>query len=196
MLHHEEVIWRQKAHYDWLVLGDHNTNSFHTRTLRRCKQNRITTLKNGLDEWIMDDEQLNLEAVKFYSILYGEHLRSRKDFPSSAFLRLNDKNFNFLNRPVPNEEIKITLFDMASLKALRSDGYHALFYQSQWEHVGDSVCTWVKGIFEAPKQTGFVARRDITDNIVIAQEVIHSVRGTQKNMKCMAVKINLEKAYD
>lgn len=29
-----------------------------------------------------------------------------------------------------------------------SDGYHALFFQSQWEHVGDLVCMWVKGVFE------------------------------------------------
>ncbi|KAA3473664.1 Retrovirus-related Pol polyprotein LINE-1 [Gossypium australe] len=183
VLHHEEVLWRQKAHCDWLVLGDRNTNSFHTSTLRRPKQNRITSLKNGLDEWIMDDEQLKLEAVNFYSTLYGEHLGSRKDFHSSAFPGLNDEDFNYLNRPVSNEEIKIGLFHMTPLKALGSDGYHALFYQSRWKHVSDSV----KGIFEG---------RNITDNIVIAQEVIHSMRGTQKNMKCMAIKIYLEKAYD
>ncbi|XP_017629092.1 uncharacterized protein LOC108472086 [Gossypium arboreum] len=48
----------------------------------------------------------------------------------------------------------------------------------------------------ASEQTSFVARRNITDNIVIAQEVIHSMRGTQKNMQCMAIKVDLEKAYD
>lgn len=47
-----------------------------------------------------------------------------------------------------------------------------------------------------PKQTGFVAGRNITDNIIIAQEVIHSMRSNQKNKKWMAIKIDLEKAYD
>ncbi|XP_016750407.1 uncharacterized protein [Gossypium hirsutum] len=116
------------------------------------------------------------------------------------FFRLNDKDFNFLNTPVSDEEIKIALFDMTPLKALGSDGYHALFYQSQWENVGDSVIVdrfkVVSSRLIASEQTSFVARRNITDNIVIAQEVIHSIRGTQKNMQCMAIKVDLEKAYD
>lgn len=47
----------------------------------------------------------------------------------------------------------------------------------------------------APEQIGFVACRNITDNIVIAQEVIHSM-STQENKRWMAIKIDLEKAYD
>ncbi|KAK5835942.1 hypothetical protein PVK06_011666 [Gossypium arboreum] len=43
------------------------------------------------------------------------------------------------------------------------------------------------------EQAGFIARRNITDNITIAQEVIHSMHG--KNKKWMAIKIDLEKAY-
>ncbi|KAA3487462.1 Retrovirus-related Pol polyprotein LINE-1 [Gossypium australe] len=234
VLHHEEILWRQKVQCDWLVLGDHNKKFFHSRTLRRRKQNRITALKNGLGEWIMDDGQLKLEAVNFYSNLYGEHPGPRRDFPSVAFLCLKDEDFNILNRQVSNEEIKAALFNMAPLKAPRSDGLHALFYQSQWDHVGTSICTWVKEVFDrkridselnnslimlipktqnlvefsqfrpislcsilyklvmkiianhfkvvflrllALEQVGFAAKRNITDNIIIAQEVIHSMRG-------------------
>lgn len=36
---------------------------------------------------------------------------------------------------------------MAPLKALGSDGFHAHFFQSQWDIVGSDVCKWVKGIF-------------------------------------------------
>ncbi|KAH1098612.1 hypothetical protein J1N35_015533 [Gossypium stocksii] len=142
---------------------------------------------------------------------------------------------------------------MAPLKALGSDGFHVLFYQSQWDYVGVSICSWVKEVFEgksidpelnntlivlipktpnpedfsqfrpislcsvlyklvmkiianhfkvvfprflAPEQTGFVARRNITDNIIITQEVIHSMRGKEKKRKWMAIKIDLEKAFD
>ncbi|KAK5811547.1 hypothetical protein PVK06_026890 [Gossypium arboreum] len=71
VLHHEEILWRQKARCDWSVLRDRNTNFFHTRTLRRRKQNQITILKTGLGEWIMDEEQLKIEAVNFYTTLHG-----------------------------------------------------------------------------------------------------------------------------
>ncbi|KAA3486983.1 Retrovirus-related Pol polyprotein LINE-1 [Gossypium australe] len=48
----------------------------------------------------------------------------------------------------------------------------------------------------APEQVGFVAGRNINDNIIIAQEVIHSMKSKQKNKRWMAIKIDLEKAYD
>lgn len=34
------------------------------------------------------------------------------------------------------------------------------------------------------------------DNIIIAQEVIHSMKSKQKNRNWLEVKIDLEKAYD
>ncbi|XP_016675259.1 uncharacterized protein [Gossypium hirsutum] len=124
--------------------------------------------------------------------------------------------------PVFDEEIKTASFDMAPLKAPISDGFHVLFYQSQWDHVDTSVFSWVKGIFAgksidselnnsliiianrfkvvfpkliAPEQTGFLAGQNITDDIVIAQEVIHSMRSLQKNRRWMTIKIDLENAY-
>ncbi|XP_012487971.1 uncharacterized protein LOC105801183 [Gossypium raimondii] len=142
----------------------------------------------------MDDDQLNLEAVNFYSNLYGEHLGPMRDFPSVAFSCLKDEDFNILNRQVSDEEIKAALFYMAPLKAPGKDGFHALFYQSQWDHVGTLVLVFSKHL--ALGQVGFVARWNITDNIIIAQEVIHSIRGMQKNRKWMAIKIDLEKAFD
>ncbi|KAH1063430.1 hypothetical protein J1N35_028417 [Gossypium stocksii] len=45
-----------------------------------------------------------------------------------------------LGKPVSNEEIKVALFDMALLKALDSDGFHALFFQKQWGTIGGAIC--------------------------------------------------------
>ncbi|KAA3487383.1 LINE-1 reverse transcriptase isogeny [Gossypium australe] len=141
---------------------------------------------------------------------------------------------------------------MAPLKALGSDGFHALFFQKHWDILGEVVCDWVRKVFEGnpidpelnntlvvlipkvqnpdtfgqfrpislcsvlykltvkvianwfkyifPKiivheQAGFITGRSITDNIILAQEVIHTMR-SQKNKKWMAIKIDLEKAYD
>lgn len=43
--------------------------------------------------------------------------------------------------------MKTVLFNMAPLKAPGNDGYHAIFFQSQWESIGEVVCEWVKGVF-------------------------------------------------
>lgn len=47
-----------------------------------------------------------------------------------------------------------------------------------------------------PHQTSFVPGRHIVDNIVVAQEVVHSMRKKTKKKGFMAIKVDLEKAYD
>ncbi|KAA3464882.1 LINE-1 reverse transcriptase isogeny [Gossypium australe] len=142
---------------------------------------------------------------------------------------------------------------MAPLKAPGSDGFHAHFFQSQWDIIGNDICNWVKGVFAGqmidqdlnntlviliPKkecledfsqfrpislcsvlyklvikvianrfklvfpniisqeQAGFIASRNIMDNIILAQEVIHSIRCKRNGKNWVAIKLDLEKAYD
>ena len=47
-----------------------------------------------------------------------------------------------------------------------------------------------------PAQTSFVPGRHITDNIILAQEIIHSMRTKKGKKGLMAIKIDLSKAYD
>jgi len=48
----------------------------------------------------------------------------------------------------------------------------------------------------APTQSSFVPGRQISDNIVIVQEMLHSMRQKKGSKGYMAIKIDLEKAYD
>ena len=47
-----------------------------------------------------------------------------------------------------------------------------------------------------PHQTSFVPGRHITKNIIIAQEIIHSMRRKTGTQGFMAIKVDLENAYD
>ncbi|CAA0806287.1 Unknown protein, partial [Striga hermonthica] len=47
-----------------------------------------------------------------------------------------------------------------------------------------------------PAQVSFIPGRHITDNIVIAQELIHTMRNLSGKKGYMVVKVDLEKAYD
>ncbi|RYR39566.1 hypothetical protein Ahy_A09g045127 isoform B [Arachis hypogaea] len=48
----------------------------------------------------------------------------------------------------------------------------------------------------APYQSSFVPGRNIQDNIIIAKEVMHSMKRMRGKAKFMAIKIDFEKAYD
>ncbi|KAE8691145.1 hypothetical protein F3Y22_tig00110893pilonHSYRG01320 [Hibiscus syriacus] len=54
----------------------------------------------------------------------------------------------------------------------------------------------VMPILIMPNQTSFVAGRSITENIIINQEVIHSMRQLKTKQGWMAIKMDLEKAFD
>jgi hypothetical protein len=48
----------------------------------------------------------------------------------------------------------------------------------------------------SPTQCSFVPGRQITDNILIVQEMLHTMRKKQGSVGYMAIKIDFEKAYD
>ena len=48
----------------------------------------------------------------------------------------------------------------------------------------------------APNQSSFVPGRQITDNLIINQEVLHSMRTKKSGKGSMPIKIDLEKAFD
>ncbi|GMI99700.1 hypothetical protein HRI_003639300 [Hibiscus trionum] len=47
-----------------------------------------------------------------------------------------------------------------------------------------------------PTQTGFISGRSINDNVILNQEIIHSMRVKKTKQGWMALKIDLEKAFD
>lgn len=52
------------------------------------------------------------------------------------------------------------------------------------------------GSIVSPNQASFVPGKHIHDNIIIAQELIHSMDKLKRSRKFMLVKVDLEKAYD
>lgn len=52
------------------------------------------------------------------------------------------------------------------------------------------------GNIVSPNQASFVSGRHIQDNIVIAQELIHTMDRLKRNKRFIMIKVDLEKAYD
>ena len=202
----------------------------------------------------MDNNAIKEYVVSYFSKLYTKEDEFYKPYPiRNAFPVFERSQLQGFSLAVDDEEIKNVVFCMKALKAPGIDGLHALFYQTQWNVVGDSVCKLIKDIFSGtevpkelnrtllvlipksdnptslklfrpislcpviyktitkllanrlkaimpeligPNQTSFVPGRHITENVVIVQEVIHSMRRKKWRIGQMAIKVDLEKAYD
>lgn len=48
----------------------------------------------------------------------------------------------------------------------------------------------------SPMQSAFISGRLITDNNIVAQEILHYIKYKQRNEGLMAMKFDMEKAYD
>lgn len=102
-------------------------------------------LKDSSGEWVSDQEALKNMAIHFYADLFTQEHYSENDKTScvcsNEFLL---EDVMEIERPVCNEEIREAMFSMGPFKAPGSDGLHAIFFQSQWDVIGTSVCNFVK----------------------------------------------------
>ncbi|KAA3488895.1 reverse transcriptase like protein [Gossypium australe] len=214
ILDHKDLLWRQKASCDWLYLGDQNTKFYRSHTIKRRKSNRISTLRMDDDNWCSDQDTLQSNAVEFFERLYGEPPSTLRGTPSFGFPNLNPSKVSFLEAGITDEEIKRALFDMAPESSWKrcvpcsllsnSMGYYCQFQpislcSALYKLIMKVIANKFKVVFPkliSQEQAGFIAGRNISDNIIIAQEVIHSMRCKQKGKNWIVVKLDLEKAYD
>uniref|UniRef100_A0A2N9GZ20 DUF4283 domain-containing protein n=1 Tax=Fagus sylvatica TaxID=28930 RepID=A0A2N9GZ20_FAGSY len=161
----EEDFWALKSRVGWVVEGDRNTKFFHTTTLVRRRYNKIVRIRNNMGDWIVDSQ------------LIRNHIQQAE--------ALN------LTTTVLPLEIKESLWSLKPFKAPGPDGLHPGFFQHCWHQVGDSVSKEVIQIVTkiivsrirpilnnliSPYQTAFVPGRRGVDNVIIAQELIHTIQ--------------------
>uniref|UniRef100_A0A2N9IUL5 RNase H type-1 domain-containing protein n=1 Tax=Fagus sylvatica TaxID=28930 RepID=A0A2N9IUL5_FAGSY len=175
-----------------------------------------------MGEWVEDRDQLMALIQKGYSDLFTtSHTSScRLSVPPCA-PSLSDLEAQNLDNPLSSEEIKSSLWSLKPFKAPGPDGLHPGFFQRCWHIcVGPeslsqfrpiSLCNTVYKIVTksivarirpllsnliSPFQAAFVPGRRGIDNVIIAQELIHSLHKKKGAKGSFVVKIDLEKAYD
>ncbi|CAL8995128.1 unnamed protein product [Prunus brigantina] len=250
----EALFWQQKSRIQWLQEGDRNTKFFHMTTVIRRRRNKIERLKNEEGVWVEDAVQMKGLAVKYFSNLFSQSNCLSTDITiPNLFPGVNSLDLNGLWRPVTAEEIKISLFNIGSLKAPGVDGFPASFYQFNWDICAPDIVDMVLKVFQdclipkdlnytlitlvpkvenpssmlqfrpislcctlykiiskiivsrlrplmsqwiSPNQVSFVPGRHITDNILIAQEMMYKFKVSKGKKGFFAWKIDLSKAYD
>nr|GEY83612.1 hypothetical protein [Tanacetum cinerariifolium] len=180
----EELFLRQKANVKWLRAGDSNSSYFHN------------VVKGQSSEVLPFSEPDSLFMKKL---------------PAAEALKLV--------RIVSNEEIKLALFDIDGNKAPGPDEINATIISLVpkvaapskvsdyrpiaccnviYKIISKVICNKLKGVLGFlvdENQSAFISSRQISDNIMLSQELIRNNHRNRGPAKC-SFKINIEKAYD
>ncbi|XP_061371646.1 uncharacterized protein LOC133314221 [Gastrolobium bilobum] len=185
VLDEEEMLWYQKSRHNWIVDADKNARYYHLRIIVRRSSNKISRLKKDTNQWIEEPKELKDHVCNFYRNLFTEESTSRRWLSSPSFWapvasESRERQWKFVNCQIVETVRKI--WSNPSLVAEIN-----------------STLLRLKPLMEnlvSPFQVSFVPNRQIQDNIIIVQELVHSMHKMKGKKAFMAIKIDLIKAYD
>ncbi|CAN1190366.1 LINE-1 retrotransposable element ORF2 protein, partial [Linum perenne] len=166
----EETYWAQRAHINWLKLGDRNTRFFHNSTIQRRRRNQITSIKDERGLWIDDPGELNSHIKNFFHSLFSgtknvTDLSFLQDFPKLVTTTINSN----LCRAVSFNEVKSAVFQLGPLKSPGPDGFPGKFFQHHWDKIGTDLFKEIEGFFN----TAIFPRSWNDTNIVLIPKLHH-----------------------
>lgn len=171
VLRHEEIMWYQKSRSKWLMFGDRNSRFFHGVTAIRRKRNHFEMLQNNEGQWISEPGEVESLVSNFYKELFTGTPGMTPFCLKGAFPKLSENSLRSLESNITRKEICQTVMNMGRFKAPGPDGLQAIFYQSQWDIVGETLCQLIMGIFANHSKVGSINSTLITlipkvDNVV------------------------------
>ncbi|KAL0406375.1 UNVERIFIED_CONTAM: hypothetical protein Slati_3951400 [Sesamum latifolium] len=220
-LNMESEYWRQKNNCKWLEAGERNTKYFHSLVKKKRSKALIHRIMEDHQE-ITNPNQIKASAAKFFENLLTEHTAVHQvtNFPFQ-FPQVSEEVCQQLFSTPSLEEVKEVVFSINKDSVAGPDGFSSSFYQNWefiatdvWEAVRDFFCgtpmprsftatsiTLIPKLAQAlphlisPSQSGFVPGRLISDNILLAQEMIHQL-DLRHNRGNLVIKLDMLKAYD
>lgn len=100
------------------------------------------------NNWVTGKEELKGMAGKFYTNLFKSDPEAGGELIEGIFPALKEDNRRMLGARYTEEETKIALKGMRSLKAPGPDGFQAMFVKKTWEQTGPAVFAFAKGVLK------------------------------------------------
>jgi hypothetical protein len=148
LLYHEEMMWLQRSRISWLMEGDRNTRYFHMQAKWRARKNKIKKLKCGDGSWCDAPDEMKGMARDYFVDMF---MADPGVCPNQVLNHVEPKITNEMNeglcKDFSEKEIADAMFQMGPLKAPRSDGFPARFYQRHWDIMRKNVVVATQRFF-------------------------------------------------
>ncbi|XP_013739955.2 uncharacterized protein LOC106442870 [Brassica napus] len=175
------------------------------------KRNRIEMLKGESGKWVEQSEELEKLAMDYYKRLYSTQdiLMNTDKLPQQGFKDFKSDELEYLMKPFSAADMEVSARSMGESVAR----FGLEFFESGklTEGMNDAMVVLIPKIITkamvlrlkrlmpmliGPAQASFIPGRLSTDNIVVVQEAVHSMRRKKGRKGWMLLKLDLEKAYD
>lgn len=147
----EESFIRQRSRVKWLALGDQNTRFFHQKMCMRRVRNSILSLQDENGVIIEDSGAIKENILNYYIGLLGTEsdgrIDARTQLQQAIRSQVSSSDQELLIRPVIGDEIRKALWSINGDKAPGPAGYNSMFYQRNWEVVGQDLIDAVTAFF-------------------------------------------------
>ncbi|KAA3464886.1 reverse transcriptase [Gossypium australe] len=220
----EERYWEQRARSNWLQVGDKNTSFFHKYAKQRRRINQIRGLQRFDGSFATNDREIEegmnqslgasyieneiIEALKgmgptkalgfdgFLAIFFQKvwHIVGKDTCDFCMEVLNNGRSFDKINRTLLVLILKTT--NPINLKNFRPISLCTVLYKIIAKVIANRLQK-VLDVCIDDSQSAFVPGRLITDNVLLACEVLYSFKNKRSGKKgFMALKLDMSKAYD
>nr|GEW02000.1 reverse transcriptase domain-containing protein [Tanacetum cinerariifolium] len=161
----------QKAKIRWSIKGNENSKYFHE--ILNSKRSQLSI--QGIlcyGDWITDPPKVKAEFLNHFSNQFSNPSSPRIKIDSEFLTRLNSNQFEDLERPISQEEIKKAVWDRGTNKSPGPDGFTFEFFCKYWDILNHDIIAAIHDFFSSglkinlhkSKLTGIGVNKDDVDS--------------------------------